>query len=345
MENLYNEEDTTTIHCKTTLEPITDKKYNFTLSNSVKKRFVKDFSLPIQVIQEPYFSYYIDTLDEQYDTKKKLSYLYEMLDTFESTDKEKSFFEISSAITDGIISDIKKTNSYEKLQSSILEEYNFDNDFKVKERNIYNLENAGKTFISLDLIKANFNVLKLFNENLVLSSSTYESLISKYTEFEYFKSSKYIRQVIFGNLLPKKQNKIQKKLINSLLVLLSSELGLDKEDFITASSDEILISVKKEYLNELLERINNLISFKLNEDFNSFSFLEFVKIESFKLESISERKYFVKKYDNNDIDFKGIPSTVFFQVFKKYHNQDITEYDKTFFFDGMLATFKSEVFD
>lgn len=62
----------------------------------------------------------------------------------------------------------------------------------------------GAFFFSLDLKKVNYHVLKFYYPNLVLNTHTYEDFIGQFTEFDYIRKSKYIRQVIFGNLNPKK---------------------------------------------------------------------------------------------------------------------------------------------
>ncbi len=41
------------------------------VSDGLKKRFVKDFSLPIPVVKSPYFDYYIEMYDGLFKTKEK----------------------------------------------------------------------------------------------------------------------------------------------------------------------------------------------------------------------------------------------------------------------------------
>jgi len=39
--------------------------------NTLRKRFIKDYNLPIQVVQNPYFSYYINLINQDCNTVEK----------------------------------------------------------------------------------------------------------------------------------------------------------------------------------------------------------------------------------------------------------------------------------
>jgi hypothetical protein len=49
---------------------------------SVKKRFVRDCSLPIPVLQDPYFEYFLELYDNVFETKKKFLLLKESIAAF-----------------------------------------------------------------------------------------------------------------------------------------------------------------------------------------------------------------------------------------------------------------------
>jgi hypothetical protein len=84
----------------------------------------------------------------------------------------------------------------------------------------------GKYFISLDHVTANFNALKFYDPSIVLHCANWQELISKFTELEYFKRSKYFRQIVFGHLNPKKQAIISKFITSEVYRALSSKLGM-----------------------------------------------------------------------------------------------------------------------
>lgn len=172
-------------------------------SHSVLKRFVKDYSLPIQLFQQPYFDYFIDLYDKQFDTKNKYKLL---CGTINICGNEQNFMEQYYKIKDKILEVMKNNPIFTEFNNSKLEEYNIPHNSYGKD-NVFNEGNVGKYFISIDLKKANFQAMKYYNKDLVLGFNTYEEFMHNFTNLEYMIKSKYTRQVIFGNLNPKKQLK------------------------------------------------------------------------------------------------------------------------------------------
>ena len=101
------------------------------------------------------------------------------------------------------IETVKNTTGYKTFNHDRLDEFTVTSPV-VKTGDIYKPMFDGACFFSLDLKKANYHVLKFYHPNLVLNTHTYEDFIGQFTEFDYIRKSKYIRQVIFGNLNPKK---------------------------------------------------------------------------------------------------------------------------------------------
>lgn len=307
------------------------------LSNSIKKRFVKDYKLPINVVQEPMFSYYIDTLDSYFDTKHKLQLL---KDVVNAVGGEAEFFAESNRVKTTIIESIQGKEVYSRLSRNTLEDYNVIND--VRQQDIYNMGNVNHTFISIDLKHANFNVFKMFDPALVLYHNTYGDLIGSVTEFDYFKKSKYLRQVIFGNMLPKKQQKLQKWVMNKIISVLHTDVGIKMDDFVSASADEVVFAADPTNIDKFVEMINR----KLSENEETKNIITWTKVEAFELKSIGDKKFFVKEYFiTHDIEFKSIPSLFFMQVFKKYNSELLEPYDFVFYHEGYLAEFKERIFD
>jgi len=306
------------------------------LSNSVKKRFLKDWSIPFQVVQEPFWNYAIDEINLVYDTKSNVQLLEE---TIKKLGTEEEFFSEGHRIKYDLINSIKSTKTYQKLGQDKLNDYKIQN--KVKQQNIYTVDNTNKTFISLDLKKANFNVFKYYNPELVLNFETYEDLIGSVTDLEYFKGSKYLRQVIFGNLLPKKQQLLQKFVIGKLVEFLSNEMNIQIEDILSSSSDEVVFVVGENDAEQIVQSIKN----KLHQIEDVKEFASWVHVETFKLVQVENKPYFVKEFPSDKVEFKGIPSFLFMQVYKKYFNKEEIDLDRVFYHEGFLARFEQGVFD
>jgi hypothetical protein len=151
-----------------------------------------------------------------------------------------------------------------------------------------------------------------------------------------------LRQVIFGNLLPKKQQKLQKWVMDKIINVLHLDGGIQMEDFESASSDEIVFVIDTSKVNETLELVNTT----LNNSVVTEGFVNWLRIEAFTLKSIGGKKFFAKENCiDSSVDFKGIQSYFFMQVYKTYLQKPIEEIDRKFYFDGLLATFDKGVFE
>ena len=87
-----------------------------------------------------------------------------------------------------------------------------------------------------------------------MGCENYKELVSKFTEIKPFIESKQIRQVIFGHLNPKRQQTIQKYMMNLVVEILDKN-GFDKCRFLSASSDEVILSFKKTNFSILILKI------------------------------------------------------------------------------------------
>jgi len=292
------------------------------ITNSMKRRFLKDFGLPLQIVQEPHFSYGLRTIDKEYNSLAK----YELfLKTIEILG-DQNILDYVAELVQTIISDIKSKDAFKTFKADNLEKYNLANS-KNKKGNLYIEDNIDVDFVSIDLIKANFNALREYDENIL--PQDYEEFISKYTELEYFKQSKYLRQMIFGNLEPKKQQKIQRFIISDIANKLN---GMN---IFTSSTDELVVRnseelvVRKSDLEEVLQRLAGTYNF--------------LRIESFTLKNILN-DYYVREYEDK-VEFKQCSSIVFLQILKYYRGEPILEEDRKFYYERQIATFDQSIIE
>ncbi|HHX68324.1 MAG TPA: hypothetical protein GX708_09775 [Gallicola sp.] len=299
-------------------------------SHSVLKRFVKDYSLPIQLIREPYFDYFIDLYNEQFNTKEKYKLLH---NTIKQLGGENNFMEEYHKIKNRILDAVKNNPVFNEFNNSKLEEYNIPSHSYCK-HDIFNCSNVEKYFISIDLKKANFQAMKHYNENLIFGFNTYEDFLNNFTDLEYMIKSKYIRQVIFGNLNPKKQIKIEQYLTYNLLQKLIKENIIKQEYIKMLSPDEIVCEFNIE--NYLL---CNSYDLQLTKKIKKLTNLD-VDIEIYKLKQIKPFKFFVKEFINKPgYQLMCVPIVYFAQIFKIYNNLEINDYDLSFFYENQVARF------
>jgi hypothetical protein len=307
-----------------------DNYPNVELDNNIKKRFSKDFRLPINIFSEPYFSYFTELYNPVFKVNEKLDWLKQALSKQENNE---GFFALSAKIASDIKKDISATHAYQTFNSA-----DMNKDFplieQIKQQNIYIVPNIGKNLISIDLEKANFNCLNLFGLHEELGVKNYQELMLKYTDEPYFLNSKMIRQVIFGDLNPSRQQRVQKYIINNLC----SELKKAGCELSSASSDEIIVQGDKS-ITEIKEILANV-----DEKFRFF------RVEQFIFDRIGEEHDFFAKTTINDkgeqkLEFKNVPGHIFAQVYKKHFSLELNDYDMLFYHEGYLAQFKQAVFE
>jgi len=296
------------------------------LSNTIKKRFVNDFNIPINIFEEKIFLERLEQFNLTFKSKNKYNFLTE---TIKKLGSEKDFFDESDRIIKTIQEYIKKSEKYKELQQNELTEYSkFIKDTKNKykfNKNLYTEQNIGKYFISIDLKEANFNTFKNMN---ILNFKDYKEFIETFTNYDYFKESKQIRQIVFGHLLPKKQTIIQEYEICKII----EKIQLNKNGVIILNKDEVVFEVNKDFD---LETIMNL---KLS----NFP----LRIEKFKLIELRDKKdtlYFIKDYGNKK-ELKSVPKIYYIQAYKKMMNIKIEDNDLIFFYEGFPAKFIESVF-
>jgi hypothetical protein len=309
-------------------------------SAAIKKRFCKDFSIPIGIFEHNHFLSYLIQYDVQYNTTTKYQLL---LDAIDSLGSEEAFMQEFNRIKDAIITDVSSTDGYHFLAITP-EPRPYSPKYEHHKQNIYTSKFAGSQIISIDIKKANFTALKIRDEqtehrgSILNGANTWSEFLNRYTTREYYHKSKQLRQVIFGNLLPKRQQSIQRSMCNEIA---DTIMDMDESlDVAIVSTDEILILNHSNPV-EGVSAITSLLGDKLGYTADE------LRIEAFELEQVHpEKSYFVKKnLIDASIEFKSIPLIFFPQVFSRYFGYEITQMDKTFFHEGQLATFKTTIYN
>jgi hypothetical protein len=300
------------------------------ISHIVLKRFVKDYSLPIQLVREPYFDYFLNLYDAQFNTKEKYKLL---CDTINICGNEQNFMEQYHKIKDNILDAMKANSHYIDFNNAKLDEYNIPVNNYCK-HDIFNESNIDRYFISIDLKKANFQAMKYYNKDLVFGFNTYEDFMYSFTDLDYMVQSKYIRQVIFGNLNPKRQIKIEQYLTYQMLSKLVDCDFIKVENIKMVSPDEIVCEFNiesyllyKNYDKQLTKMIKDLINFDAD-------------IEIYKLNQIKPFKFYVKEFINKSgYELVCVPIIYYAQAHKMYNGLEINDYDLSFFYENQVARF------
>jgi hypothetical protein len=228
-------------------------------------------------------------------------------------------------------------------------------------KDIYTIENAGKYFVSFDIRSANFTVLRdccpsLFSTSGGTSGGTmsWESFVRMFTDSEFIIKSKHFRELVFGNtgfvgragfLQERMMDRIHQNIAewnktNDLLVLRF------KHD------DELVYEIKDHLM--FLEKLDQI---KMIKEID----LTKLHIKAFRLEQISDKNYFMKKFfwstewpsdviDKSEIpmrclvEFKKIPKYFLPQIIKWFNKETVQDEDMIFTFEGVKSKFLESIF-
>ena len=310
------------------------------ITNNIKKRFIKDYNLPISVLEEESFQYFMDLYDPLYNIKEKYKILNEAVEIFGD---EQTFLNAFNKLTNLIIDDISNKDAYKKLSNDRVPcIYNPVKSHDISTRSIYHDDFVDKYIISIDLKHANFNSFKLYNPELVNNKETYNDFISEYTDIEYLIQSKQLRQVIFGNMLPKKQQRIQKCIIQEICDDIINKCEGFSFDVMKAGTDEVLIT---NFSSESGDDESANLFVKIVESAVPDKYRNIIKSQKFKLKRAHpEKPFFIKEFGEGKVEFKGTPVIFFPQVFKHYFNIPLTDADLTFYYEGYAVKFIKGVY-
>lgn len=307
------------------------ERIEVTNSIALKKRFCKDYNLPIVIYDNPYFYERLCTIDSLFDCVDRFEDFCLELSKFNN---EQEYFEYYNKVKDEVINYIKSNPEYIGFSES-----EFKTTTEYGKRNLYVENNDNKTFISLDMKKANFSALQHYSSEIFKNCLTWEKFIKTFTDCEHIINSKYIRQVIMGACNPKKQIKYEHYLMADLLNHLHS--NINNINVYSLGEDEIILSID-----------NAGYSFnQLQTIVKSHPIGNTIRITMFDLHKIKGTDGWLKNIynvgehcENRDIvEFKCLNSEIYHQIVKHYYNEVITPNDLVFYHNGKLAAYLEEV--
>lgn len=313
-----------------------------------RKAWIKENSFPIPTEKSPFFEHFLSTYEEYLKTKTKWeSYLYE-----KENPKDNDSDDLSSNIRQDIIDAISAVPEYIEFNNGDMSAYTYDPSVLKPYPNIgrvlFMRKNVNQYFISIDLKQANFNSLRYVSPNIVLNTTSYAELISKFTTSTHKQNSKVLRQIVFGHLNPKRQQQVQKyMMIKFALSIFEKIEDFQPTDWVCHTADEIVLSLskmpendKKAYASKIIAEIKSII-----ESHPSFGKMP-IHYEAFKLVSIVRpltnkilgyAKEFIVEESNKPFILKGVPTDIFAQVYRYYLKQPISVMDRVFVHDSAIC--------
>ena len=313
--------------------------------SSKNLRFSKDFNLPVNIFNDEMFDYYRNLYDFWPAKEEEI-----MNKAIEQHGGVEKWLEYCGKVRDNAINGVMDTDEYILFNTQNMDKFDvrkfyIDNGIDAPicgEKSCYTNETDGKYFISIDLKKANFQAM---NYAGVINFDTYADFIKFYGGDEYIANSKYLRQVIFGKMNPKRTIAVEKYMMAKIYCLLNSEMEKFGFKIYSVNSDELIYSLITEdsKINE------HYIKHMVYDVFRNFGFevrIELIQIH--KLDIVNSHGNQVDAYVRKNIVtgeevLKKASTTFFPQIYKLWKGMEITKEDLTFFFEDQLATFNDKL--
>lgn len=316
------------------------RRYNRGLVN----RFISDYKLPINMNKEKYFFYFLNLYEKEFGAYSKWKKLWDMIDQRFDGNPEK-FLKAYYDLRETIIDDVINSNAYRDFDTMDMSEFKVTDRPDVTKNNIYNCENDGKYFLSIDMTKANFQSLRYVNKDIVRGADSYRDFIGTFTDLDYIKGSKYSRQVIFGKMNPKRHITVEKYLINKVWKEYE-KLFPDDSDICSMSNDEIVIcnnNLKELSADDIKSYTDKVVSeIKTNIDIDIH--VEYFRLDSYRLVSVDSgslrEPFFVKtNIATDEKELMCVPSPYYAIVYKLLNNILLDEFDYHFIYEGLDCKF------
>ena len=295
--------------------------------------FCKMFDLNIPSFEE--FEYY----KSQFARLERWKDLDRYVALYEQAESEiEDMFAYRMSKIDEIVDFVKESRAYQDLcDENLLPDYPTAKSYEYEE---------GKIYLSIDLKKANWQAVKWHDPMFINElGDRYEDMLDKFGLPEVFKHSKHFRQYIFGNLNPKKQMKMQRVILESVISSMAP-FGL-KQEF--AKHDEVCYSIPSvAAAADIVVQTDSGLSLKpgILPDFSKTKFPEIeAGVKIFKIEKVEDFRinhYLCPK--SGDVlhsEPVGCSGHRFFMALKKYvFGEPYDVRDLYFRIDGQLAMWK-----
>lgn len=308
------------------------------ITQELRKRFCKDTGAPINIYEEPYFTSRLELLDPLFNTFAEWEIYVYILKMFKN---EQEYFEYYNKVKNELINNIKSKEGYKRFCEEDMYKFAIKHSGLLSKKDIYHQENDGKTFISIDMIQANFNALRYYDPDIFACNTWKDFVYRTATDIYHIANSKYIRQIVLGNCNCKRQVDLEKYIMDYVLGLAAYHVfGLGEVVFF--SNDEIIIKVdSEENMEEKYSRVYDFIKM--------LSIIP-LRTELFTLHKIDGANGYVKechiKNDNKRgieereiISIKCVDAQMYPFVVRKLLGQEIQEEDKVFYKDGLLCKY------
>lgn len=315
--------------------------------------FSKYTRTPFPCSSPDYVEYYVKLFDPFYDTVK-------MWELFKSESKTMNLRKEANDAANKIHEEFQTNTQYIEMMDRRLKGI----EMKMK-KDVYEIHNNGKYFLSIDIKTANFTVLRqqcptLFtskipttNDNKLLLS--WQEFVKRFTDSEFVCRSKYFRELVFG------QTGFISKAA-TLQEILMDEVHQRVLEWAVSTGHNLEVRMKcgDENVYELQDHASVVTALESLKDKIGQDTARNLHFRVFRVDQIESKIYFVKTFTYNSdwntdvtssqslkskIEFKKVPKHFMPQVIKWYLKQKIQTPDLIFMHEGIMAQYMSTIFE
>lgn len=300
--------------------------------------FVKYSKMPIPINLPEHINYYIGLFTPYYDI--------ETYKDFNSDANKLGFHKIKvdiQFVKNKVVNKLNSNIKYQNFMSSNTIVPKYPKDFITQSKSIYNPVHVGKNLISIDIKSANWTCYKKITQ--IDMNAQWHDMINKFTPSKFICKSKYLREVIFGEMNSKKLIKFAGDFLFDLDQVISSQYpNMIK---ITCLTDEIIyefVDTDGFNFDEFISKIK-----VVDENFNSI-----YRVEQFKLKQLLPYDYYVKEITHStdfvncmnktiQLQFKQIPKHYICQAIRYYQDEEPEQLDLKFMFENISCSFDTKL--
>ena len=293
------------------------------------RSFIDLDKLPLQGIKDlGYFEYALGEIGLTTKWNKFIEYIESRFGTKEEYRK------YYMSIKEEFLKYVKSLSEFQAFNTQDMSKFSFSFPSNISKGNQYSENNVGKTLLSIDLKKANYQALKYCG--LFRDTEKYEDLIGKFTDVPFLIKSKYLRSVVFGQLNPSRHITVESYLINLLRPEISDRLKL-----VCMSSDELVYEVPENII--LLKSELDGTRQEIQEKYGLQITAEYYKLHEYILEAERSCKqyriYAKESMCGEGTEYKCIPNNLYLIFRKLISKQDLCDYDLWIEHDGVLSKY------
>lgn len=292
-----------------------------------KEVFCRDYGIPINVFEEPYFEDRVRLFDTIYGSLGKWEKFKKYVTDIEGYEKEYN-------CSENILMDIKGSIGYRNF----IECSDIGNTLRIDHScpAVFRKEDVGRYFLSVSIPKDRlwFYVLRHFDVSILGGCEKYDSFISRYSSNPCICDSITLSKLVFDNLNYTGINRYAADIMYTIMYQIVPVCPMLEGRDVYLGWSKVMFDVSCVPVNVVLSYIDHL------KDLYS-DYIIPVDISIFEVQNIEGFPGFIKRYTNPDGKFEVCSTNIDYmpQIMRILNGSAVRDIDRVFIHNGRLAKF------